>query len=299
MHGVGVFDYASIPGVIESQVYLCPFGPCTSDMMSTGECLTFIQAVAVKLDNAKGVNSEHRIIWRDNALRIDGHDRKEETNVTLGMYTNVTATGKGTAMAHPDRVQHETLADCHVLEAKGQLVPELPGGAPMGKMRAKGWHEGGTWKACTNNEWTLSMPQMTFEVGVIGPFEEGYLREQVSDRTFNLNVINVTSPTSLQGIVNGDKNGLFTLTNDNPEPIGTVDENIGALVPKGPHGYVQEVTAPNVKPEDVLFPERHLREMDAACGEQQALRAFRMDKGESPSSHVKAWKTFKSRTRPQ
>ena len=29
LHGVGVFDYATIPGVIKTQVYMCPFAPCT------------------------------------------------------------------------------------------------------------------------------------------------------------------------------------------------------------------------------------------------------------------------------
>ena len=53
MHGVGVFDYASIPNVITTQVYMCPFAPCTADMMEMGECLTFIQAVAVKLEKVR------------------------------------------------------------------------------------------------------------------------------------------------------------------------------------------------------------------------------------------------------
>ena len=44
--------------------------------------------------------------------------------------------------------------------------------------------QGGVWAECTNNEWTLSTKQMTIDVGVIGPFEKGYLREAVSDRTF-------------------------------------------------------------------------------------------------------------------
>ena len=29
---------------------MCPFAPCTADMMEMGDCLTFIQAVAVKLE---------------------------------------------------------------------------------------------------------------------------------------------------------------------------------------------------------------------------------------------------------
>ena len=47
---------------------------------------------------------------------------------------------------------------------------------------------GGVWQECTRNEWTLSTPEMVIDVGVIGPFETGYLNELVSDRSFNLNV---------------------------------------------------------------------------------------------------------------
>ena len=57
---------------------------------------------------------------------------------------------------------------------------------------------GGVWQACTRNEWTLSTPDMIVDVGVIGPFEEGYLREGVSDRTFNLDVKAVKDPDALQ-----------------------------------------------------------------------------------------------------
>ena len=48
LHGVGVFDYASIPGKIKSQIYLCPGAKCTSESMSSGDCLTYVQAVAVQ-----------------------------------------------------------------------------------------------------------------------------------------------------------------------------------------------------------------------------------------------------------
>merc|ERR1719272_1575735 len=79
---------------------------------------------------------------------------------------------------------------------------------------------GGVWQACTRNEWTLSTPDMIVDVGVIGPFEEGYLREGVSDRTFNLDVKAVKDPDALQGIINGDKNGLFVLDpSSNPAPM--------------------------------------------------------------------------------
>ena len=99
MHGVGVFDYASIPGVIKTQVpmhmrpnaqvcppppphpiqpplqvYMCPFAPCTSEMMASGECLTFVQAVAIQVQ--PGQPGAHTLIFKNNALRIDGNDRK-------------------------------------------------------------------------------------------------------------------------------------------------------------------------------------------------------------------------------
>ena len=42
----------------------------------------------------------------------------------------------------------------------------------------------------------------------------------MSDRTFNLNVLNVADKDALQGIINGDKNGLFKvgLSPTQPEP---------------------------------------------------------------------------------
>ena len=62
-------------------------------------------------------------------------------------------------------------------------------------------------------------------------------------------MLNVADKDALQGIINGDKNGLFKVMEDlNPATGGPVDENVGALVPKGPHGAVQEVTAANVAP---------------------------------------------------
>ena len=45
----------------------------------------------------------------------------------------------------------------------------------------------------------------------------------MSDRTFNLNVLNVADKDALQGLINGDKNGLFKVMEDlnpnrNPNP---------------------------------------------------------------------------------
>ena len=40
--------------------------------------------------------------------------------------------------------------------------------------------------------------------------------------------------------------------------------------------------APNVKPEDVLFPDSVLEKMDLACGPSQSLRAIRLAEEDGP-----------------
>ena len=327
MHGVGVFDYATIPGVIKTQVYMCPSADCTADLMETGECLTFIQAVAIKLESVHPQQA-HLLVFRNSSMKVDHEDRKAEVNVTLGEQMKIQASGTGRATELPERVDHESLADCHVLEAKGQLVPKMqlaadgcvntgceragcpcpcpcPLGAPEGPSSsitelAAQRIIGGVWQDCTRNEWTLSTPEMVIDVGVIGPFEQGYLNEVVSDRSFNLNVKGIKDMDSLQGIINGDKNGLFIVDAElNPEGSNqVVDPNVGALVPKGPHGNVQEVTAANVAPEDNLFPPDAMASMDAACGVQQSLRAVQMNlhEGEAVTDEqTRGWKNWKSR----
>ena len=72
------------------------------------------------------------------------------------------------------------------------------------QMRAMG--DGGVWHDCTRNEWTLTTPGLTLDVGVIGPFEKGFLREKAGNRTFNLNVRDFEDGGGLKGFVNGDKN---------------------------------------------------------------------------------------------
>jgi hypothetical protein len=60
------------------------------------------------------------------------------------------------------------------------------------------------WQDCTRNEWTLSTPEMVMNIGVIGPFEEGYLREAVGDRTFNLDVKAIKDQDTLQALPTTD-----------------------------------------------------------------------------------------------
>jgi len=332
MHGVGVFDYASIPGVIKTQVYMCPAAGCTPELMETGDCLTFIQAVAIKLENVHPQQA-HSIIFRNSSMKVDFEDRRGEVNVTLGENMMIQASGTGRATELPDRVDHESLADCHVLETKGQLVPKMqlatdaaagcvntgcertgcscpcpcPLGAPEGPSStststtelAAQRDTGGVWQECTRNEWTLTTPEMAIDVGVIGPFEKGYLNELVSDRTFNLNVKGITDMDGLQGIINGDKNGFFQIDaelNTEADPNQVVDPNVGALVPQGPHGNVQEVVAANVASKDNLFPPEAMATMDKLCGVQQSLRAVMMKEGEAVTDEqTRGWKTWKSR----
>ena len=268
--------------------------------MATGECLTFIQAVAVHVAAPpwnKHALQAHTLVMRNSSLRVDGVDRKALLNLTLGPRTIVTASGTGRATEQPQRVDHETLTDCHVLPTAGQRVPLAK--TNRSQLAAKR-PVGGVWQDCTRNEWTLSTPAMIMNIGVVGPFETGYLNEGVSDRTFNLDVKNLKDPDALQGIINGDKNGLFVLDPElNPEPAALVNPDVGALVPLGPHGNVQEVTAANVKPEDVLFPAAAMAKMDAVCGTQQSLRAFRMREGGAPSNEqARGWKQWKSRSPP-
>ena len=62
------------------------------------------------------MNESHTVVWRNNAMRIDQHDRKAERNITLGSKTTIVASGRGSATAHPNRVQvRPTLARALVL----------------------------------------------------------------------------------------------------------------------------------------------------------------------------------------
>ena len=53
---------------------MCPFKPCTAEMMARGDCLTFIQAVAIQVHASAG-SSGHMVILRNNSLRVDYEDR--------------------------------------------------------------------------------------------------------------------------------------------------------------------------------------------------------------------------------
>ena len=286
------------PTLTPRQVYMCPSAACTREMMETGECLTFIQAVAVKLENVHPQQA-HSIIFRNSSMKVDHEERKAEINVTLGEGMKIQASGTGRATERPERVQHEELADCHVLSTKGQLVPKVQLATDAAATELAAQRDvGGVWQECTRNEWTLSTPEMVIDVGVIGPFETGYLNELVSDRSFNLNVKGLKDIDGVQGIINGDRNGLFEVDSElNPKASNqVVDPNVGALVPQGPHGNVQEVVAANVAAGNSLFPPDAMATMDKLCGVQRSLRAVRMKEGEAVTDEqTRGWKNWKSR----
>ena len=93
---------------------------------------------------------------------------------------------------------------------------------------------------------------LSIDVGVIGPFEEGFLR-----RSERPHVQPQREPHQGRSRhVNGDKNGLFELDpmyNEPPEE-GADAGHAGRARAEG-RGNVQEVIAPNVEKEDVLFPD--------------------------------------------
>merc|ERR1719478_1245474 len=117
------------------------------------------------------------------------------------------------------------------------------------------------------------MPGLSVEIGVIGPFEEGFLNKEIGERTFNLAVSGVKNVSAVSGIVNGDTNGYFK-----PAYKPSV-WNPGALIPVPEiHGNAREVTADNVAKDKVDFKPSDLAQMEAVCGPQQGLEALKMER---------------------
>ena len=222
MHGVGVFEYAS-SGDVVSQVYMCPFAPCTEPMMGRGECLTFISAVAIR-------TAEHTVILRGSSLNLDGLDQKGVADGVVHHSKAFVVKAKGDSQAPAPRVNHKVLRNCH---QAGQTDAQ--------------W----LWHNCTKQGWSVTTNELTIDMGVIGPYEEGWLKEGVSDRTFNLEVTGVKNGKNVSGLINGDKNGYFKAAGDEW---------------KDPAIKVPQVTASNVAPADVIFPERLKAHMDQQCG---------------------------------
>ena len=239
MHGVGVFNYAS-SGFVQTQVYMCPFAPCSDKMMQDGECLTYVQAVAIKTHT-------HLVVLRSNRINVDGQDRKNEELVELKEMT-LRQTGSGRAIDVRRRVDHDVLAGCHRPEA-----------ADQDRKSARGK----VWDNCTTVEWSVVTPAMKIDIGVIGPFESGWLKERASDRTFNIEISDVKREATVQGIINGDRNNYF-------EPAPAQYEHYkGTLQPVHPDAV--EVTGPTVPAEQILFPKELMALMNGQCGDSHPL----------------------------
>lgn len=253
MHGVGVYDYASF-GSTTTQVYLCPFARCSAEMMKKGTCLTFISAVAVKTPG-------HLLVVSGDSLLVDGTERKAEPSF-VSDEIKVASEGFGKPRA---RIAHDKLADCH----------------EVGKKEDARWLYGN----CTDMRRTITSPDLSLDIGVVGPFEKGWLIEEVSDRTFNIEVTGTPEPEHVRGIINGDKNGLF-------QPAFEQKFN-GAV-----HTDSEEVTAENAgKP---IFPAAMLAKMNAKCIDAfEAPHGMRMSLwSKGPLGLTKPIKTKHSKTKP-
>ena len=104
------------------------------------------------------------------------------------------------------------------------------------------------------------MDGLSLDVGILGPYEKGWLKERVSDRTFRLNVSAVREDASLRGLINGAQvSPLFF----------------------------------NVAPSSVIFPAYLKADMDAQCGAASAVRLVNAEGAQTsdilrmrkPSSH--------------
>lgn len=247
MHGIGAFPYATTNnGYFRSQVYLCPFAPCTGEMAGNGECMTYIQAVGVQV---KSEGKLHTIIFNGNSVLVDGVEKNNQSTVQLGS-ARLEATGNSQATSTRPRVDHEALADCHRPEVADEGLPT----------------DGEAYRNCTKVEWQIISDQMTLDVGVVGPFEEGWIREDAGDRTFNIGVSQFDEKIgNVMGIVNGDQNGFFK-----PAPEYKYKKtDQGSLQPE--HPDAEEVTGSNINPQYLFFPKELLEKLDAQCGSQMDL----------------------------
>ena len=222
-HGVGVYEYASI-GNTRSQVYLCPYAHCDTAKLGKGSCLTFISAIAVESQN-------HLILLRGNSLLVDGKESKSKTELRVNSM-RITAEGD---KQRPERVDHNKLADCHT-------VGERDGGF--------------LYHNCTQVRRQIESPDLMLDIGVVGPFEKGWLLENVSDRTFNIEVVSPAHAAQVKGLINGDRNGMFRLDSAQKYMPGT------HIIP---HPEAKEVTADTVDASDVLFPHSLIKELDSQC----------------------------------
>ena len=183
MHGVGVFEYASVGELFKSQVYICPVANCTAAMVTKGDCVTFISAVAVKMPN-------RTVIFHSNTVTIDGKERKVDDAHRVAS-PDLSITTMGSTGTWRPRIDHDKLARCNDKVSSMQN--------------------------CSAVGWVLETPDLTLNVAAVGPFEKGWLREEAGNRTFNIDLAAVrTNGKEVRGIINGDKNGFFKAAGNAP-----------------------------------------------------------------------------------
>ena len=110
--------------------------------------------------------------------------------------------------------------------------------------------------ATSHYRWSLTTSELTLDAGVLGPYEEGFLNEDVSDSTFNLAVSGLRNSSALRGLANGDRNGM----------LQTQQRERGE-----PPGRPQRVAATPVRAHKVIFPLDMLRQMTRSCGGNKPL----------------------------
>jgi hypothetical protein len=233
MHGVGTYEYASLGGV-QSQVYMCPFAPCTKEMMRAGECFTYIMGLAVK-------TNKHKIVLMGSSVTVDGKE------MTMGSWEGgmsdipfaIMPVGMHPPSSITKRTNHEDLRGC---------LPDSSTDAWL-------WHN------CTKAGWDIVTSELSLNVGVLGPFEKGWLKEEVGSRTFNLGVSQVRESSKVRGLINGDVNGEFRDAGDE-------------YYRRGGEGDAQ-VTADPLPPGKSIFPPHLKVHMDKRCGAAEPLRLNR------------------------
>lgn len=257
LDGVGVYDYAS-SGDVQSQIYLCPTQPCLDRGAPIGKCQTFISALVVK-------TPKHVLVLRGNKVYADGSENGKNGTFDVPMSTEeMTVTSVGNHAGKLANAKRPADGWTTPIIKKGHCHPNLK--------REKGW----PWKDCTPLGFTINTPTMTMKVGVVGPYKKGYLAEEGSDRTFNIDVAGLNDLENVTGVLNGDVNGAFKHAHgDEDSEVATnkKDKNkkdkhgiANVLQVHGHHKHkTKHVTAANVPEDEVLFPTSVLREMDAAC----------------------------------
>jgi len=243
IHGVGVFEYASTKDV-QSQVYICPVATCHEGV----ECMSFITSLVVK-------TKTHTLVASGDSVTVDG--MAPEKVWEHGMNHTLS----GLVADEPEAVvtsvgKHDPNAKLMRVSPKELLKPKAC--QPDHKsLKMNSW----VWHYCSPSGWHISTPELTLRVGVVGPFEEGYLRTVTQDRSLNLAVTPSTSVDlkHVKGIINGDRNREFR-----DFVVGDTDKEVD-------EGIIA-VTSETVPEDKVLFPKQLKKALDMQCGVAKAMK---------------------------